>query len=207
MTGVAVAFLAAAAIAAVVDWWAVAVVNRTIEYVAKPATLALLIGAAATLDPADPTQRAWFVAALCFSLLGDIALMLPSDRFVAGLSAFLLAHVAYSVGMAARGLEGGLLAVGIAVGIVAVLTLGRKIAGAASPELRLPVAAYILVISGMVALAIGTGEPWIIGGALLFYTSDALIGWTRFVADFPRSRVAIMVTYHLGQAALVLGLL
>jgi len=207
VTAAAIAFLAAAAVSAAVDWWSVAAGRRNVEYIAKPATLALLIGAAATVDAVDPTQRFWFIAALALSLVGDIALMLPSDRFVAGLSAFLLAHIAYSVGMVARGLHGLALAIGLVLAAVAVVSLGRRIAGAAPRALKGPVAAYILVISGMVALAIGTGEPWIIVGALLFYTSDALIGWTRFVDDVPHDRVGVMVTYHLGQAGLVLGLL
>jgi uncharacterized membrane protein YhhN len=44
-------------------------------------------------------------------------------------------------------------------------------------------------------------------GAVLFYISDALIGWSRFVKDFAQSRLAIMVTYHLGQMGFVLYLL
>ena len=42
--------------------------------------------------------RAWFVAALVFSLAGDVLLMLPREQFVAGLSAFLVAHLCYIVG-------------------------------------------------------------------------------------------------------------
>ena len=46
-----------------------------------------------------------------------------------------------------------------------------------------------------------------VAGALLFYASDAVLGWTRFVSDFPRSRVVVMITYHLGQLGLVLALI
>jgi len=202
----AIVLMLAAAVA-VVDWWAVAVGRRSVEYGAKPLTLTLLIGAAVVIDPADRTQQVWFLVALGFSLAGDIALMLPRDRFVAGLSAFLLAHVAYSGGMAARGVEPLGLAVGLALVVLAVTAIGRRIVVGAPPNLRGPVSAYVLVISVMLAVAVGTAEPWIIAGALLFYASDGLIGWTRFVADFRHGRLAVMVTYHLGQAGLVLGLL
>ena len=57
-----------------------------------------------------------------------------------------------------------------------------------------------------VACAIGTTIPVAIAGALLFYLSDACIGWSRFVGDFPQSRMAIITTYHLGQIGLVIGL-
>ena len=44
-------------------------------------------------------------------------------------------------------------------------------------------------------------------GALLFYVSDATLGWNRFVAPSRGAQVAVMVTYHLAQAGLVLSLL
>jgi uncharacterized membrane protein YhhN len=83
-------------------------------------------------------------------------------------------------------------------------------------ELVLPVAVYVLAICAMVVSAAGTlgrpywlteGRTFAIAGALLFFVSDALIGWTRFVAKLRWGPVAIMITYHLGQIGLVLGLL
>ena len=84
-------FLILFAVAAVVDWLAVGRENRTIEYVAKPAALAFLLLYATTL----PGTSQMLLAALLFSLLGDVYLMLPADLFLAGLGAFLLGHVAY----------------------------------------------------------------------------------------------------------------
>jgi hypothetical protein len=66
--------------------------------------------------------------------------------------------------------------------------------------------ALLLVISAMVVVAYASGGAFAIVGATLFYVSDALIGWTRFVKPIPRGRLVIMVTYHLGQAGLVLSL-
>jgi uncharacterized membrane protein YhhN len=98
VTPLAVAILLAAGAVALVDWWSVLRSNKSVEYFAKPGVLILLIGVALAIDPAHPSMRGWFVGALVLSLIGDIFLMLPSDRFVPGLSAFLLAHVAYSIG-------------------------------------------------------------------------------------------------------------
>ena len=72
--------------------------------------------------------------------------------------------------------------------------------------LAVPVAAYITVISLMVASAVGTGIWIAVLGAALFYVSDGVIGLTRFVRDFPQSRLVVMTTYHLGQIGLVLAL-
>ena len=98
MTAGAWALLIVAAILAAGDWVAVARGIARLEYVCKPGALAALIGVALTLDPSHGDVRAWFVVALALSLAGDVFLMLPSDRFVAGLAAFLLAHVAYVIG-------------------------------------------------------------------------------------------------------------
>ena len=210
MTAQAAALLAVTAVAAVVDWWAVARDRRPVEYVVKPLTLVALTATALALDPADPAVRAWFVVALVLSLAGDVLLMLPRDLFVPGLAAFLLAHAAYVVGLALAGVTPGGMVVGLAVVGLALVAVGMPLLrGARRAEAALvpPVLAYMLVISAMLATAVGTGRALAIAGAGLFYLSDALIGWGRFVTAHDRGRVAVMVTYHVGQALLVLSLI
>jgi uncharacterized membrane protein YhhN len=202
--------LAAAAVVAVADWLAVIRERKPLEYVCKPLTIALLIGVALALDVDDATARNWFVAALVLSLIGDVCLMLPSDVFVPGLVSFLLGHVAYIVGLWSRGIEGLPLLFGILIVLIAILTIGRTIVHAVrhgpEPGMALPVTAYMLVISTMWASAIGTAIVLAIIGAGLFYSSDAMIAWERFVRPHRWHRLGIIVTYHLGQAALVLSL-
>lgn len=196
---------------AVADWWAVHVGNRRLEWLCKPTALAALTGAAVYLDPADGAVRAAFVVGLVLSLAGDVFLMLPRERFVAGLASFLAGHVAYIVGFLLAGPEPlglvvGLLVVAIGVGVVG-RPLVRAVAQGEHADEARPVAAYIGVISVMVVTAFGAGNPFGIAGALSFYASDATIGWTRFVAPLPHQRVLIMTTYHLAQFLLVLSLL
>jgi uncharacterized membrane protein YhhN len=210
MTSPACALLVAATLFALVDWAAVTRDDKLLEYVAKPSTLACLVGVAITLDPADPTRRGWFVAALVLSLIGDVFLMLPRDAFVPGLASFLLAHLAYIVGFHFEGGSGASLALAGLVVLIPVALLGRTILTSVRRRSRAlvpPVAAYMVVISVMVAKALADGDAVAAVGALLFFCSDALIAWSRFVKPFPRARLAIMVTYHLGQAGLVLSLL
>jgi uncharacterized membrane protein YhhN len=64
----------------------------------------------------------------------------------------------------------------------------------------------MLVISAMVVSAIGTGHAVAIVGAGLFYASDSLIAWNRFVRETTHGRLSIIVTYHLAQVGLVLSL-
>lgn len=211
MNATAWALLAAAGAIAAGNWIAVApnVRAKRAEYVLKPATMLALIGVAVTLTPQHAAQRAAFFVGLVLSLAGDVFLMLPTDAFVAGLTSFFLAHVAYVVGFAVGGVSAGWAAVGGVLVVVAGAVLGRRIVRAVRerhPELAVPVTAYMTVISAMVVLAVSSTEPVAAVGALLFYCSDALIAWDRFVSQKAWARPAIMVTYHLAQAGLVVSL-
>ena len=185
MTGGAFLFLALAVAAAVADWVAVDRGAKALEYLCKPLTLALLIGAAMALDPAHADVRTWFVVALVLCLVGDVLLMLPQDLFVPGLVAFLFGHVAYVIGMLVDGPDLRRAAVGAVLVAIAVAVVGRRVLrgvrAGAEPELERPVVAYMGVISIMVVSAIGVGHPAGVAGAGLFYASDSLIAWNRFV--------------------------
>ncbi|HMS46244.1 lysoplasmalogenase [Candidatus Neomicrothrix sp.] len=215
MTAVAGALLALTLLIALADWVAVAVDRRPLEYVLKPATMVALGAVVLALDLPGGQLRWWYLAAIILSLSGDVFLMLPESAmdpelsFVAGLGSFLVAHVLYVVGMVLLGVSGGWLVIGTVAAVLVIVTVGRRvIAGARATDRRLfaPVMAYVVVIAVMIATSFGTGIIVGIVGALLFGFSDSVIGWTRFLRDFPHSRVVVMVTYHLGQVGLVLAL-
>ena len=232
MTAGAWTLLLVAAVLAAGDWRAVARDDKRLEYVCKPGALGALIGVALTLDPAHGDVRAWFVLALALSLAGDVFLMLPSDRFIAGLTSFLFAHVAYVIGLTRQGGSAGALVVAAVPVVTVAGFLGgrflRAARAAGHDELVGPLVAYMAVIAAMVTCAIASGNALAAVGAVLFMTSDALIAETRFVGaaataasptdaagagacdgDSQLHRwapVVIMVTYHLGQAGLTLSL-
>ncbi len=210
MTGTAFLLLALTVVAAAGDWHAVHHGIRPLEYVCKPLTIVMLIAATVALDVDQPVVRVWFVVALLLCLVGDVFLMLPRDLFVYGLGSFLLGHIAYIVGMQVDGVDGARIVFGVLVVAVALVAIGVRVLGGVrrgpEPELAGPVLAYMGVISVMVVSAIGTGHPAAVGGAGLFYASDALIAWNRFVGETRQARLAIIVTYHLAQIGLVLSL-
>lgn len=210
MTDTAWTLLAAAGALAFGDWIAVARHRRGVEYLLKPAALAALIAVAVALDPDDGAARAVFVVALSLSLAGDVFLMLPGDLFLGGLLSFLKAHIAYVIGLVMLGVSAGPTLLGLVFIATATATVGARIVSAVregdEPEMAIPVGIYMGVISGMVVAAFGTGRALAAAGAALFYASDALIAWNRFVREWSWARVAIMVTYHAGQAGLVLSL-
>jgi uncharacterized membrane protein YhhN len=210
MTSVAAGWLALALAAAVTDWFAVDRGRRPLELVAKPLTMVALILATLAADPGEPDARPWFVIAQVMSLAGDVALMLKvRSLFLVGLGSFLVAHLAYVVGLAGFGLHGAGLLVGLAVVAVMVVVVGLPLVAGVrrnDADMGPPVIAYILVISTMVVAAVGTLSPLAIAGAVLFYASDATLGWNRFVRPLLRGDVAVMVTYHLAQILLFLAL-
>ncbi|MCB1014063.1 MAG: lysoplasmalogenase [Acidimicrobiales bacterium] len=212
MTDLAWALLAATLVIAALDWVAKAIGSKPMEYVFKPLTMVALIGVALALDPSDAGARAAFVVALVFGMAGDVFLMLPDDKrwFVFGLASFLVGHLAYVVGLVLLGLSVGALVVGLVVVLVAMAVIGRRIVAAVrsgdEPALAAPVSVYMGVISVMVVGAFGTTLPVAIGGSLLFFASDACIGWSRFVRPHAWMELFIIVTYHLGQIGLVLAL-
>ncbi|SDO76998.1 Uncharacterized membrane protein YhhN [Pedococcus dokdonensis] len=209
----ALASLAAVALVAPVNWWSVAVRGRRREWVSKPLVLGLLLVTAWRCGANDTTAGTWLLVALALSLVGDVALLSDSQpRFVAGLGSFLLAHLAFVVAFAHLGMPRGDLAL---VGLVLVAglaaTVGRLVVPAARQEggavLGAAVAGYMGVIGAMVVAAWATGHPLVALGASVFMVSDAVLALDRFVRERRFGSLAVMVTYHLAQVLLVLGVL
>ena len=136
--------------------------------------------------------------------------MLPRDRFLAGLVSFLAGHVAYVVGLRIGETSAAAVVVSAAVVATVAAAVGTPVVVAVRrgphAELTGPVLAYMAVISAMVTCALATGNVVAAAGASLFFASDALIAMNRFVRPRAWAPVAIMVTYHLGQAGLVTSL-
>lgn len=124
---------------------------------------------------------------LCLSWWGDV-LLIPKTRgtFLAGLGAFLLAHLAYAAAFVARGLSWTTAVAGFVVLTLPLAAVARWLLPKVPPAMQLPVRAYMAVITAMVACAVGTvvahGRLAILVGALAFYLSDLSVARDRFVA-------------------------
>lgn len=223
-----------AAAVAILDWFAVARNVRRAELIAKPAVLVLLVLAAALSHPGDAGVKPWLLAALCLGLLGDIALLGASDTgragstradvaaasssgsraepsfFLAGLSAFALGHLSYLAAMIAAGVDrtsavfGGALAAAMIAG-----SLHRIVRGAYREGgllLSGAVVGYTTALAATVVLGVGTSILLVAYGSVLFAASDLVLGYDRFVRNSRWSRLTVIVTYHLAQFALLIGL-
>lgn len=177
----------------------------------KPFTMVLLLTITWQTGLTSFYQQVIF-AGLLLSMVGDVFLMLPKDRFIQGLISFLLAHIAYSVAFWSQ-LAGGmvwwlpamLFGGGVIVFLLLLPSLGR---------LMLPVAVYIFMIAQMTWAA---GEFWLTThsttgllafvGSLIFMTSDTVLAVDRFRGPFKPSSGIIMSSYYLAQSLFVATLL
>jgi len=180
-------------------------------YICKPlATTALLVLAVPSLSVHGPRYQLLIILGLAFSLMGDILLMLPRDRFLPGLVSFLFAHIVYSVAFTS----------GIPLGTAPWLLL--PLLAATAPLLRLlwpglgrlrvPVLIYSAAIIFMVWSAWGRGwhlqtlgTALVAGGATLFMISDALLALNRFQRPFHSAQALIMTSYVAAQATFALS--
>ena len=211
------AFIALAA----ADWLTIWLGWRRVGYFTKPAAMAALLAWFGSTGHFEGVLLAFGIGFL-FSLLGDILLMAGYHYFLPGLSAFLLAHLAYilAFNQPQPQLSPAFFLLGAAVLLVWLAILARldsaMRASKAHNRMRIPVAVYSGVIALMLFSALLTlfRPDWQLpaaalaaGGGFLFFISDTMLAYDRFVRPFPRARFWVRVTYHTGQFGLAAGAL
>jgi uncharacterized membrane protein YhhN len=207
---------------AVVDWIAVAKGWKKIEYIAKPWTMAALFLVLALVGRFSSLPLIFFGLGILFSLAGDVFLMFSDRWFIPGLVSFLLAHVFYIVGFNIPlpvVSPTWALVLALVLAFSAARLLRPIVAGLAAKGQRKlvgPVIIYGVVITLMLLSAMltlfrlewkATPAALVSVGAMLFFYSDAILAWIKFVAPIKNGRMMNMITYHLGQIALIAGVL
>lgn len=212
-------WLSLALIFAVLEAIAVSKNIQKLESFAKPAVMVFLFLWLYTTTGLQGNTF-WFGLGILFSLVGDVLLMVPTDRmFLFGLIAFLLAHLFYIMGfrMGLGTISIWLLILAILIAITVAHIL-RRIVGAmrvnGKNNLVIPVIVYSTIISVMLYAAMITifDPDWntsaallASAGAFLFSASDAILAWNKFVSPLKMGRVWNITLYHLGQIGLIAG--
>lgn len=178
---------------------------RRAVYVFKPLTTILILALAATAaEPVSRGYQALVCAGLLFSLAGDVFLMLPRDRFVAGLASFLAAHLFYVAAFAPRPAT-----LAAPLVLAALATYGVVLLRALWPRLgtlRAPVAVYA---AALLVMAWQAAERWTVLdtapallaalGAGLFVVSDSVLAWARFRRRSAYGQAVVLGTYFAAQ--------
>ena len=195
------------------DWWAAWHRRPDVERLAKPAAMVGLLSVALLAGASDTASGRWVLLALVLGLVGDVLLLEDTpERFLGGLVAFLLGHLAYVVAFVTVGLDRPVLGwLGLLVVLVALVVGRRILPGAVSSggggRLGAAVAVYMVVIGALAVTGWATGRLLVGVGASLFVVSDTVLAMGRFVLERRWTSVVVMVTYHLAQALIVGGLL
>ena len=221
-------FVIAALIFAGLEWFFEYKKNLWGIYLTKPTVMLLLIAfvwfyadVPVLMSGLNTSAIIWFILGLLFCLGGDVFLMLPERFFLPGLISFLLGHIFYIAGFGMPIPQAGseLTALVIAAVLILVsgwvyvkLANGMQVSG--KDRMRIPVLIYTIVIALMLFLALLTlfNTEWALlpsilvsVGALLFFISDIMNAWARFVRPIPNHRLWIMSTYHLAQVGIAMG--
>ncbi len=182
--------------------------SQRLRWAVKPVASTAFIAAAWAAGALDSAYGVAVIVGLALSWWGDV-LLIPKGQtrvFQAGVIAFLLGHVAYSIGFVVRGVDPVWFA-GAAVALVAVAAVVlRWLWPNVGSAMKGAVIAYVVVISTMVALAIGTvaahGDFTILVGAVIFYLSDLSVARERFVKQGFINRIWGLPFYYVAQLVL-----
>ncbi len=182
--------------------------SRGGQWLTKPLASTAFVWLGLVSGALDSGYGRLVLLALALCLLGDL-LLIPRDRpkvFRAGVFAFLLGHVAFSVAFLTRPLDPyGLAAGAVIVGVV-ILTVLRWLGKSLPADMVFAVRTYMLVIGVMSVLACGVsaaGGPWAVAvGALAFTASDISVARDRFVRHQFSNRAWGLPLYYAAQLLL-----
>jgi uncharacterized membrane protein YhhN len=203
----------------VADLLAVYTGNETLRYITKPLLMPLLIFLFISLTTSFTSSlKKWIILALLFSWAGDVLLMFESTNgnfFIFGLVAFLIAHIFYILFY-----EGIIRKEGLGKNywwFIPVVIYYIALIFILSPNLGdmvWPVRIYGIVICYMLIQALQAGRikdlgaaTLMIGGAVLFISSDSILAINKFYEPFGFAGIAIMLTYGTAQLLITLGAL
>ena len=197
---------------------AIALQWNTIRFITKPLLIILLFTWFMASSAKFLPLRYFIAAALFFSWLGDVFLLMEAKSswwFMAGLASFLVAHIIYILFfLQLRKRQSPKKTWNIFV-ITLVAAYAASLFIFLAPHignLKLPVGLYAITISTMLVTAVHAFNKysphttgWCIAGAALFVISDSLLSVNKFYHSFTAAGICIMLTYGLAQFAIVKG--
>lgn len=190
----------------------------TMHLVCKPLIMVAL-GLYYYLSVSNENRSVSVLAAIVFSLAGDILLMLHG-YFMEGLIAFLISHVLYIIAYRqhrdeqSKNILRGVHSIRLAFPIILAGTGLVIILYPSLGNMKIPVVVYAIVLSSMVLSALfrfgktnATSFWMVFLGAVLFMISDSILAIDKFLSPLAYSSLWIMLTYIIAQFLIVQGLL
>lgn len=192
--------------------WSIDRKPRWIFYCSKAAPIFLMSALIFSGLPNFGQYASWIGIGLIASAIGDLFLMHPKDKFIEGLTSFLVAHIVYSYAFFSQ-VDGTFThwvpAILFSIGLIVYLLLLPAL-----ENMKLAVGVYT---SAILVMAWGATEVWLhahsptvtyaVMGAFTFIVSDLVLAIDRFRSSSAFSRHVIMVTYYTAQSLLTLSAL
>ena len=183
--------------------------KRYQTYLFKPLTISLIILIGIIQTPeVSSVYRYLIISGLFFALIGDIFLMLPSDRFLYGLSCFLVTHIFYILAFISDSpfpINYLYLIPGLIMGVIILKLL--------LPHARtktVPVILYSIILVFLLWQAIGRIDESFTHssivafvGTIFFIFSDVNLAFNRIVRNFKSAQLLILSTYYIAQLFIV----
>jgi uncharacterized membrane protein YhhN len=212
--------LVLAVASAIGHWISIYKSIRVAQIITKPAVMIFLF---AWLYFFAGLQGALFFFGLgiLFSLVGDISLMWVESRkmFMVGLVSFLLAHIFYVIGFnrPLQPVNAFSLFLAVMIALLAAQIYKRvtvNLAARGLIRMKIPIVLYCIAISIMLLSAMQTifNENWkstsallVSLGASLFFISDTILAYNKFLKPIKNGRLLNLIAYHTGQILLIVG--
>ncbi len=210
-------------LATIANLLAESIQSQELVYVSKP-LLMLTLAAYFWLSTPSSKFRNWILIGVIFAMFGDIFLMFAgrhgasdSPLFLYGLGSFLMTHLFYVIAFLGykREKKGRLQIQPLWVipFIIYFILFWTNMGVHIPSELMIPVVVYssIIVLMALAGVHFSNKIPtnaayFILIGILLFVFSDTCIAINKFTPiQIPKVGIVIMLTYILGQLAIVIG--
>jgi uncharacterized membrane protein YhhN len=160
------------------------------------------------------SQRAFILAAIILSCLGDVFLLFE-NKFIFGLGSFLMAHVCY-ISAFIQDNQGWIFFKKdrrfwiISVGLYGIVFMSYLFPYLGS--MIIPVCIYSMAILTMFLTVINRWKSvsydnfwWVLIGAIFFCLSDSLLAINLFAQPVPFGNILVITTYAVGQFMMILG--
>ncbi len=184
--------------------------SASLKMIFKPLTTVLIIVSAFRQNGPESYQFL-LVTGLVFSLAGDIFLMLPRERFIAGLVSFLVAHLFFIAAFVIP--DGPFLNWIYLTPIFVYFVLFLNILWKHTAKMSVPVGIYSFVLLLFLWQAAGRygffhSDTALFGlwGALLFVLSDSLLAYNKFVKPLKWAPGVLMILYWTALYFLILSI-
>lgn len=181
------------------------------RYLFKPLAAVAFVWLAWEMGATDSAYGQWLLAGLVACMAGDLLLMPDSEQFfLAGLVAFLVGHLLFAVAFLQLPHNyTGLLATLIPA-VILLIIASQWLLPCVARDMKLPVAIYMAVITGMLLCAGSTvGQPasaLAISGAWGFAISDLAVARQQFVKPSRWNGLWGTPLYFLSQMVLAVSI-